>query len=441
VPTPSVLSRCGPDLPRRLRRKLHRRLQRGLALLPCLAAPLFSLQGAGVPHPASQEAAPRTPALELVETAPVETVLDHLGIRNADQVWLEMIGGARKSLDFGQFYVSSQPTGRLEPVLAALESAGGRGVRIRFLLDKQFTATYPEDLARLKRVQGLELRVLDLSATTRGVLHAKYFVVDGEELYLGSQNFDWRSLEHIQELGVRVVAPEIARAVNDVFAFDWTLAANPGGGLKPGPPARPYAFPASFGSGAALVRASLTVAPEPFLCDPATFELPKLVELIDSARKTLRVQVMTYKTLGRDKVYFDELDAALRRAAARGVKVELLCADWSKRKGTIEGLQSLEPLDNVEVRLTTLPQWSGGYIPFARVCHAKYLVVDGARGWIGTSNWERDYFLSSRNLGLVVEGAPIAAELEQFFASTWNSPYAAPVDPGAKYEAPKFGDK
>jgi phosphatidylserine/phosphatidylglycerophosphate/cardiolipin synthase-like enzyme len=68
------------------------------------------------------------------------------------------------------------------------------------------------------------------------------------------------------------------------------------------------------------------------------------------------------------------------------------------------------------------------------------MVVDGARAWIGTSNWERDYFYESRNVGLVVEGAAFAQKLDRFFKDDWTSPYAALVDPCAMYEPPKIGD-
>ena len=57
------------------------------------------------------------------------------------------------------------------------------------------------------------------------------------------------------------------------------------------------------------------------------------------------------------------------------------------------------------------------------------------------SNWEREYFTSNRNLGLIVEGKSVGAQLDGIFASVWNSNYAAPVDPSAHYEAPKIDDK
>ena len=239
---------------------------------------------------------------------------------------------------------------------------------------------------------------------------------------------------------MHVAQPDIAKAVGDVFTLDWALA----GGEKLDPASlapQGYVFPARIGEGKDEINVTPVFSPKVLLPDPKLWELVKIVELIDNARETVRVQVMSYKPVGRDKVYFDSLEAALRRAAARGVKVELLCADWSKRKGTIEGLQSLEPLDNLEVRMTTIPQWSGGFIPFARVSHAKYMVVDGRRAWIGSSNWEREYFSSNRNLGLIIEGKSVGAQLDMIFTSIWNSSYASAVDPSAHYEAPKIDDK
>jgi phosphatidylserine/phosphatidylglycerophosphate/cardiolipin synthase-like enzyme len=81
----------------------------------------------------------------------------------------------------------------------------------------------------------------------------------------------------------------------------------------------------------------------------------------------------------------------------------------------------------VAVRVLTIPPWSGGEIPFARVAHAKYLAVDAERAWVGTSNWDRDYFYESRNVGVIAEGRELAGQLERFFDDNWSSAYAGPL--------------
>ena len=198
-------------------------------------------------------------------------------------------------------------------------------------------------------------------------------------------------------------------------------------------------FPLEIGAGPTAARITPVMSPAPLLPDADSWDLPKIVSLIDDAEKSARVQLLTYKmTSGSD--YFPDIENALRRAGSRGVAVQLLVADWCMRKGTIEGLQALEPLANVEVKLVTIPQWSQGFVPYGRVVHSKYLVVDGQRAWIGTSNWERGYFFESRNVGLIIEGGAVPKRLDAFFADGWTSAYAKAVDPCATYTPPKVGD-
>ena len=331
--------------------------------------------------------------VELVESWPLETTLDHADIRDAADVWPEMIAAARERIDLAEFYVSIGP--RLEPIIAALEKAAARGVQVRVLADSKFAGTYPETLDRLA-AHGASVR--RWKPPTGGVLHAKYFIVDRREGYLGSQNFDWRSLEQIQELGVRFRGPGEVRALEDIFETDWALAG--GAPRPPSPPA--YAFGDT----------TLIASPRELLPDPRLWDLPALVALLDSARRSIKVQVLTYRA------DIPELRAALDRAAARGVQIQLLISNWVLRHPeNLDGLPG-------EVRILSIPQLPSGFIPFARVAHAKFCVVDGERAWVGTSNWEHDYFFKSRNVGLLLGGGPLPKRLAAFFDGDWASQYA-----------------
>lgn len=374
--------------------------------------------------------------LELVESAPLETELDNPDLRNTTEVWLEMVGRARRSLDLAHFYASDQAPSALTGVIEAIEAAAARGVQVRFLAEEKFYATYPQTLDRLARHPGAQVRRFDVAKSYGGVLHAKYLVVDGEEVFVGSQNFDWRSLEHIVELGLRVRAPGAAASFQALFEADWRVA---GGADSSAVFAELAALPAPSDSiDGANVR--YRFSPRSALPSATWWDLPLLVEWIDSAQRRVDVELLTYKSITRAKEYWDELESALRRAAARGAQVRLLVADWGKRKGTIEGLQSLEPLANFEVRMVTVPAHSSGHVPFARVIHSKYMVVDGARLWLGTSNWERDYFEQSRNASVFVEGGAAPARARRYFERLWTASCAYRVDPSAQYEAPRVGD-
>jgi phosphatidylserine/phosphatidylglycerophosphate/cardiolipin synthase-like enzyme len=396
-------------------------------LLPSLVLCLFQ---------AAAPQAARPTALELVETAPSQTTLDNADLRDTAEVWLEMIAGAKERVDLAQFYASDSAPSRLTPVIEALEAAARRGVRVRVLAEEKFHATYPETLERFAAQPAFEVRRFDVAKAYGGVLHAKYLVVDGAEVFVGSQNFDWRALEHIVELGLRLRAPRAAASFQALFDLDWAVAGGAPLDAALAPLRALSAEPESVDGASVRCRFS----PLGAVPGEAWWDLPPLVEWIDGAQRSVDVQLLTYKTVARDKSYWDALEGALRRAAARGVRVRLLVADWGKRKGTIEGLQSLEPLANVEVRMATIPAHSTGHVPFARVLHAKYMVVDGQRAWLGTSNWERDYFEQSRNASVFVEGGAAPARMQRFFENLWTCEYAYRVDPAAAYEAPRVGD-
>ncbi len=322
--------------------------------------------GAATTVDASETTCPKVgPEVELVESTPVETALAPSTLPDTQQVWVAMIDRAQRSLDVEQFYLANRPGGRFEPVVQALERAVDRGLRLRLLVDAGFAEEYPETLARLG--QRAAVRRVDMAPHMGGVQHAKYFIVDDCELYLGSANFDWRSLEHIHELGLRIRSPQLAAALGEVFAFDWQLA----GGQDPaaGRSQTWDRFPIAL-DGELQVRPAFS--PTGWLPDQRSWDLPQLEAIIDGAERSVRVQLLTYSAHFRDGSPFPTLDAALRRAAGRGVAVQLMVSNWQQRPGRIEDLQALVRSAAVESKLLTIPEHGSGFTPFARVLHAKH---------------------------------------------------------------------
>ena len=377
-----------------------------------------------------------TGTLQLVETAPVETTLDHDDLAETFAVWGALIDGASESIELAHFYASNGAGSRLEGVIQALVRAADRGVRVRFLADAGFYDTYPATLDRLG-ASGIEVRLYDLRSRTGGVLHQKTMIVDGRRAYVGSANFDWRALEHIQELGVVVDSADVGLALSDAFELDWALA---GGSDRPEPRIGADRFPVTVSFRGEPVRVRPAVSPRDLAPDPALWDLDELVGRIDAAVASVDVQLLSYHAEERDGGRFGALDDALRRAAGRGVSVRLLVAHWSQRRSRIAELQALQQVPGIDVGILTVPEHSSGFQPFSRVAHAKYCVIDRDRAWIGTSNWSRDYFEKSRNVGLFVEGAPFAERLADFFDDNWNSDYTGVVDPQATYPEPRVAE-
>jgi phosphatidylserine/phosphatidylglycerophosphate/cardiolipin synthase-like enzyme len=405
-----------------------------IALFLVLACPAFS---SGVEE------------FELVESIPVETMLDNEHIRNTYDVWLEMINGAKSTLDLEQFYVSDEPGELLEDILEAVVRAAGRGVRVRFVVDATMYQTYPERVDWLGGQENIEVRTLDMKRMCGGVMHAKYFIVDGEDLFLGSQNFDWRAIKHIHEMGCRVKSEELAGVFSDLFELDWKLAEDKTretcaagaalksydipmrGVVKVSPPGKP------------VLRDSIEIwpvySPTGMIPDQRLWDEERIAALIDGAEEEVLVQLLSYSSLERD-CYYDVLENAMRGAAARGAKVKMLVSDWATRRPGIDCLKSLQTFPGVEVKLSTIPEWSGGFVPYARVEHCKYMVVDSRVFWIGSSNWKKSYFHECRNVGLVVKSKAMSEMLRDVFYKSWDSEYADLVQPGKSYVPPKTED-
>lgn len=384
------------------------------------------------------------PDFEIVESVPLETNLENSDVRNAHDVWLEMINGAKRSLDIEEFYISDQKGEPLEDVLKAIVDAGARGVAVRIIIDASMHRTYPYPADSLGACKNIAVRVIDIKALLGGgVQHAKFFIVDGLQVYVGSQNFDWRSLNHIHEIGVRMMQPEAITVYRDIFSIDWRLA-------EKNDPAlidsfvvhKEYHLPIRVAeSPGDTLTFFPTMSPKRLLTDSTLWDETNIVRLIDGAARNVSVQALTYSAQERGGERYAALDDALRRAAARGVTVRLLVSDWSLGRGAIESLKSLAGVPNIDVKYTAIPDYSARYIPFGRVEHCKFLVVDSTRCWIGTSNLEKGYFYSLRNMGVVVDNQRINGIMQRIFRKSWDGLYAHPIKSDGVYEVRPHGEK
>jgi len=381
--------------------------------------------------------------IEIVESVPVETTLDNPDIRNTLEVWLEMIGRARTTLDIEEFYISDEPGKMLEKVLAAITSAAARGVKTRILADAGMYKTYPASADLLARQKNIEVRRINFNAVAGGPQHAKYFIIDGREVFIGSQNFDWRALEHIHELGLRIVSDPLAAAFGDIFEFDWRLAALDPSTAKSYPVNR-KTYPIPFrvaGPAGETTELFPTFSPLNHIPDLALWDESAIVRLIDGAQRTLTLQFLSYSPEDRQGGRYAAIDDALRRAAGRGVRGRIIVSDWQKGTAAVAALKSLAAVPNLEVAFTAIPDWTGGYISFARVEHCKYIVADSTKFWLGTSNCEKSYYYGSRNLGIVCTSPGLGGTLARIFQKSWNSPYRETITQAGQYARREHGEK
>ena len=375
-------------------------------------------------------------SIELVESIPIETTLDNKDIRNTSEVWMEMIASAEKSIDLGQFYISHKKGEALEPILDAIVLASKRGVKVRFIVDGNMYKTYPETADWLNEYENIDVNVYRLNDITGGVLHAKYFLVDDREIFLGSQNFDWRALKHIHELGLRIRNKKLVSFYKEIFELDWSLSAENANtdSILTNIELREVQ---DVYTSRSIKNGKTTLTPTAsnptIIFNQKNWDENLLLNLISSASESIKIQLLSYSPESRGKRY-DVLDNALRAAAARDVKVEMILSDWNFYSPRIDNIKALHAVPNIEIKFSTIPEASEGYIGYARVEHCKFMVIDDKEFWLGTSNWSQSYFYKGRNLGVVVHNKKLSQQVANIFYKSWDSKYCHLVNLEKKYQ-------
>jgi phosphatidylserine/phosphatidylglycerophosphate/cardiolipin synthase-like enzyme len=267
---------------------------------------------------------------------------------------LDEIEGARGSIALEVYLLSDQET------IAALERARLRGVRVRVILEEQpfgGAGTQPEVFARLERA-GVEVR-WDNPAFRFG--HVKSLVVDDAVALVMNQNLTRSSFTGNREFGVITTRPgEVAQAAA-IFEADWNRSAEPPDG--------------------------------PLIVSPTTSRTD-LLGLIGGARRSLDV----YAEVVRDREIMDAFVAA----EGRGVAVRLI---MSEDDDNAEERRELADA-GVEVRSAR----GGLYI------HAKMMLIDGVRAFVGSQNFTATSLDLNRELGVLLTDRGNLARLASTFA-------------------------
>lgn len=121
--------------------------------------------------------------------------------------WSTLIASANKSIDIGSFYWSLRKediynhssSWQGDKIFQSILKAGTQqGIKIRIAQSQptRDLATADTEIL-LKRKAALVRSVNFPRLIGGGVLHTKVWVVDGQHLYIGSANMDWRSLTQV----------------------------------------------------------------------------------------------------------------------------------------------------------------------------------------------------------------------------------------------------
>lgn len=366
---------------------------------------------------------------EIIQSVPQGTTLEIPGIRHAKDVWPEMMASAKKSIELEMFYATNDANSINDPALDLVTNeiikASKRGVKVKLIVDSKFfeqkaNQVIPLQLAALNNV---EVKVINFTKLTGGIQHAKYFIIDQKESFIGSHNYDWRALTQIHEVGLRSDHPKILSGLLNIFKMDWNLAS------YPNKPMNTKKFKIQKIKKINNFNSDVTFLSSPEQLNPENHKstISAFISEIETAQKSIKLQTYDYAIhlFGKSDEW-NILQEALIKAAKRGIKVQLLVDQKSLKKET-PALLALKS-NGVEVKAMYIPDLESGPIPYARLVHSKYIVFDDKTAWIGTENLSGSYFLDSRNVGVLFTNLQAITDLNQIFYKAWESQYAKQIN-------------
>ncbi len=323
---------------------------------------------------------------------------------------LDVIHGAKETLDIEIYEMSD------EDVKYFLRNAMARNVRVRVIKDpaplgnpcKIFSPIESEDEKKCRDEKALKQEILDhggsyvpfnkieLCADSRKpcFMHGKMVIADRKTVLVSTGNFNssnlcnqfWNPSKCNRDFTMIQDDPEVVQTLQTVFENDllgakWDLKKL----LDEGP------------------RDKLTVSP---------FSLEPLTQLIQSAKKTIQIENQYLKDA--------RLNRALTDAATRGVQVRAtlasVCSFGRPTERETVAARTLFSSLEIGISLRMFPakfkiNAKPGYM------HAKAIVVDHEKAWVGSVNGSTSALSNNREFGLFFDRPEWVKALSQVLDS------------------------
>jgi cardiolipin synthase len=297
-----------------------------------------------------------------------------------DSVITSAIDGAQKSVWVEMYLLTDRK------IISALEEASHRGVDTRVMLE-----THPYgsgSVAPTETMNRLSAAGVQTKATSPSfsLTHEKGMVIDGKTAYIMTSNFTLAALgvsksTKNREYGVIDSNPQDVQGVIDIFNADWNRTS------------------------VQLSDPNLVVSP---INSRQDFEA-----LISSAHKSLQIEA--------EEMQDSDIEQALVSAEKQGVQVQVILpysgsssTDSSgSNSGNSAGISTIEQ-GNVQVKED-----------HQLYMHAKIIIVDGQKAFVGSENISRASLDSNRELGIIVSDQNALNTLQQTFQQDWSASQAA----------------
>ena len=250
----------------------------------------------------------------------------------------------------------------------ALIRAANRGVKVQVLIDKEPIGggESNEESYRLLKESGVDVKWAPGAFKNT---HEKSLVVDDRLALIATFNFTYSSFTKNREYAILSTEPDVVADVAAIFDADWA------------------------GEG---VRIS---ADSPLVVSPENSRT-RITGLIRGAKHTLWLEEAT--------LLDEDITRALEKAARRGVKVRFLAP---QRNDNDVAWENWDRLREAGAQVAFLED------PFI---HAKAILADGERAFIGSENLTFTSLELNRELGIITEDAGVVKRLTQTMLRDWE---------------------
>ncbi len=290
--------------------------------------------------------------------------------------------------------------GTTNPLLLALRKAKERGAEVYVLIERGLGAGAPEqrEAEELLRSWGIAVQPDSPQVT----LHAKFIVVDGRYVVVGSTHWTKTALTRSVQVDLIFDCPELASVFRSFFFRLWEGRLEARAQLPPGPWPTPAILP-------------LLELPEAFLHAQA------LTVLLERAqRETL---VLLYQ-LAYYPQYPDSpstrLVEQLAQGVSRGQRVQALLEGG-------EGAKEVADSNRLSGAWLSSQGAEVRFDPPEITLHAKAVVVDGQHVLVTSANWTYASFTKNVEAGVLLWGIPdLAGLLARRFQDLWRRSRALP---------------
>ncbi len=263
-------------------------------------------------------------------------------------------------------------------VIRALEEAANRGVDVRVMLEPHPFGGGGSPARTMDQLRAAGAKVQE-SNPSFALTHEKGMIIDNSTVYIMTSNFSRSALGgysgsngyNNREYGIVDTNPQDVQAVAAIFQADWNRTT------------------------AQFYDPDLVVSP---INARNTF-----IALLNSAHSTLLVEA--------EEMNDSAIEQALTYAAQHGVQVQVILPMPSGSSGDSNS-QGINAIKQGGIQVREDPHL---------YMHAKMMLVDGQKAFVGSENISTQSLDQNRELGIIVADQGVLHTLQQTFQEDWTN--------------------